>query len=378
MTKDLPMASQPIVTLEGVAKNYGTFTALHDIHFEIGAGEFVTLLGPSGCGKTTTLRLIGGFETADRGKVTLDGKDVTELPPYRRDVNTVFQDYALFPHMSVAENVAYGLSVRANRKPRAERDKRVIELLTLVGLQDKADRKPQQLSGGQRQRVAMARALVREPKVLLLDEPLSALDVKLREAMQVELKHLHQRLGITFLMVTHDQQEALVLSNRIAVMKGGRIAQIGSPSELYDRPASPYVADFIGAANLVDCTILGQTGNKIEVRMPDGSVIAGLSARDDVKLAAGAAGLVAIRPERLQIGSAPQGAGKLSATVVDQLFHGGRFQLELRIEGSASPVFAEIQRATLAADGAVPSAGSRIDLHVAPVDVIVYPAEERE
>lgn len=368
------MALQPIVTLKGAAKSYGTFTALHDINLEIGAGEFVTLLGPSGCGKTTTLRLIGGFETADRGTIIIAGKDVTELPPYRRDVNTVFQDYALFPHMTVAENVAYGLTVRSNRRPRDERDRKVAEALQLVGLSDKAGRMPQQLSGGQRQRVAMARALVREPKVLLLDEPLSALDVKLREAMQVELKHLHQKLGITFLMVTHDQEEALVLSNRIAVMQGGRIAQIGSPSELYDRPATPYVADFIGAANLISGTSAGSEGSHVKVRLPDGTLIGGTAIRTDAGLREGKPVQIAIRPERLQL-TPMDGGTKIPATVVDQLFHGGRFQLETRISGRDEPVFVEVQRRSMAADGSVPQPGSQIALYVAPVDVLVYPAE---
>jgi len=368
------MALQPIVTLENVAKAYGTFTALHNINLEIGAGEFVTLLGPSGCGKTTTLRLIGGFETADSGRITLAGADVTQQPPYRRDINTVFQDYALFPHMTVAENVAYGLTVRANRKPPEERARRVREALSLVGLSDKADRMPQQLSGGQRQRIAMARALAREPKVLLLDEPLSALDVKLREAMQVELKHLHQKLGITFLMVTHDQQEALVLSNRIAVMKGGHIAQIGSPSELYDRPATPYVADFIGAANLVPATFLGSEGGFARIRMPDGAMLSGVAVGSGEKLREGEAALIAIRPERLRIGESRHGL-PLTAAVVDQLFHGGRFQLELRFDKVETPVFIDVHRASVADDGAVPQPGNRVPLSVAAPDVMVYAAE---
>ena len=198
------MTSNPIVALSGVTKSYGIFTALHATDLAIGEGEFVTLLGPSGCGKTTTLRVIGGFEHASSGLVEIAGKDVTGAPPYRRPVNTVFQDYALFPHMSVAENIGYGLSVKSNNVPAGERKKRVGQALEMVGLGGMANRRPGELSGGQRQRVAMARAIVRRPRVLLLDEPLSALDVKLREGMQVELKRLHRELGITFLMVTHD------------------------------------------------------------------------------------------------------------------------------------------------------------------------------
>ena len=371
------MALQPIVTLENVAKAYGTFTALHSINLEIGEGEFVTLLGPSGCGKTTTLRLIGGFETADSGRITLAGADVTQEPPYRRAVNTVFQDYALFPHMTVAENVAYGLTVRAGRKPPEERARRVQEALSLVGLADKAGRMPQQLSGGQRQRIAMARELARQPKVLLLDEPLSALDVKLREAMQVELKHLHQKLGITFLMVTHDQQEALVLSNRIAVMKGGHIAQIGSPSELYDTPATPYVADFIGAANLLPATYLGSDGTFARIRLSDGAQLSGVAIGSGKTLKEGDAALIAIRPERLSIGESQNGA-PLSATIADQLFHGGRFQLELRFDNVDKPVFIDVLRSSVAADGSVPQPGSRVSLSVAAPDVMVYAAEAVE
>ncbi|WP_334174527.1 ABC transporter ATP-binding protein [Pseudoxanthobacter sp.] len=363
------MALDPIVTLEGVAKTYGSFIALHDTNLSIGAGEFVTLLGPSGCGKTTTLRLIGGFESPNCGTIRIAGEDVTAKPAFRRPVNTVFQDYALFPHMSVLANVTYGLEVRSNRVPRAERHDRAIHALAMVGLADKADRMPGQLSGGQRQRVAMARALVRKPKVLLLDEPLSALDVKLREAMQVELKHLHKQLGITFLMVTHDQQEALVLSDRIIVMKQGRVAQIGSPAALYDRPESAYVADFIGATNLIDGTVSARAGGEAEVRLRDGSVVRGEAIG---ALAPGDAATAGVRPERLRL--AAEGEEGLAATVVDYLFHGGRVKLEVALAGAKRPVFMEMQR-TSAAGFSLPERGAGVRVVVAPQDVLVYPAE---
>ncbi|MEW6240945.1 MAG: ABC transporter ATP-binding protein [Chloroflexota bacterium] len=222
---------------------------MDNVSLEIGDGEFFSLLGPSGSGKTTCLRMIAGFDRPTSGNIYLYGQDVSDLPPYERDVNTVFQDYALFPHMSIGENIAYGLMVK--RVPRAEREKRVDEMLDLVRLPGFAARKPSQLSGGQRQRVALARALINHPKVLLLDEPLGALDLKLRQQMQVELKSIQKRVKITFIFVTHDQEEALTMSDRIAVFNQGRIEQIGAPSEIYERPASSFVAGFVGTSNLL-------------------------------------------------------------------------------------------------------------------------------
>lgn len=239
----------PIVNLTGVRKSYGRSSALETIDLQIMAGEFFTFLGPSGSGKTTTLRLIAGFETPDTGKIELNGADVASLPPYDRDVNTVFQDYALFPHMNLRENVAYGL--RAKHVPRAEAATRADEALEMVRLAEFAERKPAQLSGGQRQRVALARALVNRPLVLLLDEPLGALDLKLRHQMQTELKTLQKKTGITFVYVTHDQEEALSMSDRIAVFNRGRIEQIGSPFELYETPKTSFVADFLGLSNFL-------------------------------------------------------------------------------------------------------------------------------
>jgi putative spermidine/putrescine transport system ATP-binding protein len=242
----------PDVRLVGVRKAYGDVVAVDGVDLEIASGEFFTLLGPSGSGKTTTLRLIAGFERPDDGRIELAGRDVTGLPPYVRDVNTVFQDYALFPHMTVAENIAYGLRVKG--VPRRERRLRVDEILKVVQLPGLGDRKPVQLSGGQRQRVALARALVNHPQVLLLDEPLGALDLKLRQEMQIELKRIQRavrEVGITFVYVTHDQEEALTMSDRLAVFNKGRIEQVGTPADVYERPANEFVAGFVGASNVL-------------------------------------------------------------------------------------------------------------------------------
>jgi len=239
-----------VVRLSGVRKSFGDYVALTGIDLEIGAGEFFTLLGPSGSGKTTTLRLIAGFEAPDAGRIELDGQDVAYLPPHARDVNTVFQDYALFPHMSVLLNVAYGLEARGMTRRAAL--PLAGEALRMVQLEAMAARRPGQLSGGQRQRVALARAIVNRPKLLLLDEPLGALDLKLRQEMQVELKRIQRDVGLTFLYVTHDQEEALTMSDRIAVFDHGRIAQIGTPVEIYERPRTAYVAGFVGLSNMLE------------------------------------------------------------------------------------------------------------------------------
>ncbi|GAC1479912.1 MAG: ABC transporter ATP-binding protein [Candidatus Dormibacteria bacterium] len=246
-----PQASrQPIeVRLEGVRKSFGDVVAVAGVDLDVREGEFFSLLGPSGCGKTTCLRMIAGFEEPTSGRIMLKDRDVSHVPAYDRDVNTVFQDYALFPHMTVAENVEYGLLVKRIR--RAERGTRVAESLRMMRLERLGQRKPAELSGGQRQRVALARAIVNQPRVLLLDEPLGALDLKLRQAMQIELKSIQQRLGMTFIYVTHDQEEALTMSDRLAVMNQGRIEQVGSPAEVYERPATGFVAGFVGASNVL-------------------------------------------------------------------------------------------------------------------------------
>ena len=255
----MPPQAEIDVRVSGLRKRYGDVTAVDGVDLEIGRGEFFTMLGPSGSGKTTTLRVIAGFERPDEGTIELGGKDVSELPPYARDVNTVFQDYALFPHMTVQENVEYGLRVK--KVARGERRRRAGEALELVQLESYGGRKPAQLSGGQRQRVALARAIVNRPKALLLDEPLGALDLKLRQELQVELKRIQQELGITFVYVTHDQEEALTMSDRLAVFNDGKIEQIGAPAEVYEHPASEFIAGFVGVSN-----VLERDGRRFTVR----------------------------------------------------------------------------------------------------------------
>ena len=249
----MPPQRDVAIALEGVSKGFGKVAAVRNVTLAIEDGEFFSLLGPSGCGKTTTLRMIAGFEEPDEGRIVLQGKDVTSVPPNRRPVNMVFQQYALFPHMSIYDNVAFGLKVK--RVPRQEHRDRVLEMLRVVALEGLERRRPRQLSGGQQQRVALARALVNRPAALLLDEPLGALDVKLRKQMQLELKRIQAELGTTFVYVTHDQEEALAMSDRIAVMNGGRVEQIGRPREIYERPQSAFVADFIGSLNALDLKV---------------------------------------------------------------------------------------------------------------------------
>ena len=244
------MSETPDIRLRGLVKRFGDVTAVDAVDLDIARGEFFTMLGPSCSGKTTTLRMIAGFELPDEGTIELGGEDVSRLPPYDRDVNTVFQDYALFPHMTVAQNIEYGLRVRKVDKP--ERRRRVAEALEMVRLPELGGRKPGQLSGGQRQRVALARAIVNRPRVLLLDEPLGALDLKLRQEMQIELKRIQQDVGITFVYVTHDQEEALTMSDRVAVFNRGRIEQLGPPAEVYEHPASEFIAGFVGVSNVIE------------------------------------------------------------------------------------------------------------------------------
>lgn len=307
------MSAAPAISLRGLTKSFGAVSAVSELDLDIDEGEFFSLLGPSGSGKTTVLRMIAGFEPPTSGTISLFGKDVTADAPFDRDVNTVFQDYALFPHMSVIDNVAYGLRVRGIR--RAERLEKAREALRSVRLDGFADRKPGQLSGGQRQRVALARATVVEPKVLLLDEPLGALDLKLREQMQVELKELQRALGITFIFVTHDQEEALSLSDRIAVFSDGRIEQLGTPAEIYDGPTSAFVATFVGTSNV-------------------------FSAEESAELL-GRHGVAAIRPERIAIGAAdatPANASgshriRLSGTVREVIYLGTSTRVIVELAG---------------------------------------------
>jgi len=303
------------VELQGVSRLFGDFRAVDDVSFQVMAGEFLSLLGASGAGKSTVLRMIGGFDHPDTGVIRIGGTDVTPLPPYRRDVNTVFQHYALFPHMNVAENVAYGL--RQERVPTTERRTRVRDALDMVRLLPLSQRRPDQLSGGQQQRVALARALVKRPSVLLLDEPLGALDRRLRQQMQVELKLLQNELGLTFVFVTHDQEEALAMSDRIAVMRDGRIEQLGSPTELYDRPINAFAANFIGLQNFFEGRVDGSTGR---LEFDSGAAFTGERAAQGV--GAGERGLGAVRPENVQISATEPAAdtnkskGRVAAVVM--------------------------------------------------------------
>jgi spermidine/putrescine transport system ATP-binding protein len=285
------------VRLERVSKFFGDVAAVDDLSLDIAEGEFFSMLGPSGCGKTTTLRMIGGFEDPSVGTVYLGGRDVTDLPPYRRDVNTVFQSYALFPHLNVYENVAFGL--RRKKVNKGDIETRVRETMRLVDLEGFEERKPSQMSGGQQQRVALARALVNKPKVLLLDEPLGALDLKLRKQMQLELKRIQEEVGITFIYVTHDQEEAMTMSNRFAVMRHGKIEQIGPPETVYESPATEFVAGFLGASNLLDGELAGTQGDVTTVRLSSGQDIRMPAARvpSDIDTVV----KVGVRPEKISI-----------------------------------------------------------------------------
>ena len=310
------------ISFSGVSRHFGDVRAVDDVDLEIGAGEFFALLGPSGSGKTTCLRLIAGFEQPTAGTIAIFGSDATATPPYRRPVNTVFQDYALFPHLNVRDNVAYGLMVRGDGK--AARHAAAEEALALVALSGFGDRKPSALSGGQRQRVALARALVMQPKVLLLDEPLGALDLKLREQMQGELKTLQRQLGIAFVFVTHDQGEALSMADRVAVFNDGRIQQIGSPEDVYDRPETPFVADFVGASNVLPAEVVARlTGRKAPA---------------------------SLRPEAIRLGD-----GLLSGTVAGRAFLGSATRIEVMCDGLMVKVL-------LPKGAAVPDSGQTVAL----------------
>jgi putative spermidine/putrescine transport system ATP-binding protein len=310
------------VHLLGVVRRFGDVTAVDGIDLEVRDGEFFSMLGPSGSGKTTTLRMIAGFELPDAGRIELHGRDVTDIPPYDRDVNTVFQDYALFPHMTVGENVGYGLLVR--KVPKDERKRRVADALRMVRLEAFDARKPGQLSGGQRQRVALARALVNRPAVLLLDEPLGALDLKLRQEMQIELKSIQQEVGITFIYVTHDQEEALTMSDRLAVFNHGRIEQLGTPADVYERPATPFVAGFVGTSNL----IVGAVAEAI----------------------VGSEGTFTVRPEKIRLADPadPVAADEVSALghVAEVVYLGSDTKYIVRLDAGADLVVTQQNLAT--------------------------------
>jgi spermidine/putrescine transport system ATP-binding protein len=316
------------ISLEGVGKRFGSVVAVRETNLDIRDGEFFSMLGPSGCGKTTTLRMIAGFEVPDEGRVLLRGADVTNVPPNRRNVNTVFQHYALFPHMSVFDNISFGLELK--KVARGDRRERVAEMLRVVQLEGMEKRKPQQLSGGQQQRVALARALVNRPAALLLDEPLGALDVKLRKQMQLELKRIQTELGTTFVYVTHDQEEALTMSDRIAVMNGGDIEQVGDPKEIYEHPLTPFVADFVGSLNAFDLRV---------DEVADGFAIMRVNERERIVVPTGPSTRAgdelraAVRPERVRIeprdGRPPEGGSLVDGTVAELVYLGGLTQFHV-------------------------------------------------
>lgn len=307
-----------MIKIEKLTKIFGmgpsAFTALTDIDVQIAENEFFTLLGPSGCGKTTLLRSIAGFVDPTSGSLTINGEDILAKPPYERPVNTVFQNYALFPHMTVAENIGFGLEML--NRPKKEVRAVVAEMLELVQMTHLADRRTSQISGGQQQRVALARALAPKPKVLLLDEPLSALDFKLRKEMQIELKRLQHETGITFIFVTHDQEEALTMSDRIAVMSGGRILQIGGPRDIYDHPAERFVADFIGDTNFVSAELISVEGGEAQVRLPSGKSIAARNVENGPRTGAIT---IAVRPEHATLGKA---GGLIEGTLKNIVYFG--------------------------------------------------------
>jgi spermidine/putrescine ABC transporter ATP-binding subunit len=313
------MTQPPLVAIEGVTKTYGRITAVDNVSLAIPRNAFFALLGPSGCGKTTLLRMLGGFEHSTSGRILIDGEDMAGVQPNRRPVNMVFQSYAVFPHMTVAANIAYGLKVTG--VPKAAIGPRVEEAIAMVRLDGMADRKPDQLSGGQRQRVALARALIKRPKLLLLDEPLSALDKKLREEMQLELVRLQTEVGITFIIVTHDQEEALGMASEIAVMKDGRILQIAPPRQLYEHPTRRFVAEFIGASNSFPCEVLAVEGQQARVRSPLLGEIVVERAAPDVT-----AGTLVVRPEKVRMDFStpePQHGEVLIKSTIDQIAYFG-------------------------------------------------------
>ena len=330
-----------IVSLRNVEKWYGNNHVVKDMNLEIEEGEFLTLLGPSGCGKTTTLRMIAGFEDATEGSIEVQGVRVEEKEPFQRDVNTVFQNYSLFPHMTVYDNVAYGPTIR--KMPKDEIRRRVTEMLELVQMANYEKRKPEALSGGQKQRIAIARALINNPRVLLLDEPLGALDLKLRKQMQIELKRLQKKLGITFVYVTHDQEEAMTMSDRIAVMRDGVILQMGAPMEIYARPETRFVADFIGESNVLEGRVTGVKEGVLSVETPAGGVQCwgqGFGVGDAL--------CVAIRPEYLRISREPVDGFSLPATVKDFIYMGALIKTSLDLKNGQ-----EVKLSRLEADSSL-------------------------
>jgi spermidine/putrescine transport system ATP-binding protein len=356
------------VRLERVSKLFGDVAAVDDLSLDIAEGEFFSMLGPSGCGKTTTLRMIGGFEEPSSGTVYLGGRDVTDLPPYRRDVNTVFQSYALFPHLDVYENVAFGLHrKKVEKKDIADRVREVMNLVDLMGFER---RKPSQMSGGQQQRVALARALVNKPKVLLLDEPLGALDLKLRKQMQLELKRIQQEVGITFIYVTHDQEEAMTMSDRFAVMRHGKIEQIGAPEEVYESPATEFVAGFLGASNLLNGDLKETVDGLTSIKLDTGEVVQAKTDRIERDL--GPSVRVGVRPEKITImpddGNPGSNRNSITGLLRMSTYIGVNYQFKVDgPDGTELTVYVQ----NLGAAGSQPSPGQQVRLEWLPEHTFV-------
>ena len=358
-------AGRGSVELSNITKRFGTMTAVDNVSLSIGAGEFMALLGPSGCGKTTCLRMIAGFEQPDEGRVFISGEQVAGVSAHKRDVNTVFQNYSLFPHMSVLDNVAFG--PRSLGADKAEARRRAQEMLDVVRLSDFGSRKPSQMSGGQQQRVALARALVNKPSALLLDEPLAALDLKLRQAMQLELKRIQREVGITFIFVTHDQEEALTMSDRIAVMSQGRVEQVGTPEEIYAEPSTIFVAGFIGSANLLPATVVGVTEDTVDARIA-GTTVA-TSARSGRSFSVGQAVTVMLRPERASLDEQERpGRSGLWTTVTNRVFHGASSDVHVRTD-QGTELVADLE----ADDGLSCRIDERLFLSWAPGGIYILP-----
>lgn len=369
--RDRCICMSDILQLRNLHKTYpGDITAVAGLSLEVRQGEFITLLGPSGCGKTTTIRLIAGFEEPDSGSVILEGEDITSVPPYQRNVNTVFQEYALFPHLTIYQNVLYGL--QRTGLPKKEIAKRAAEALEMVELQSKTSQHPHMLSGGQKQRVALARALVCNPKILLLDEPLSALDAKLREAMQVELKTLHESIGLTFILVTHDQTEAMVMSDRVVIMDQGTIVQIGQPSDLYERPVSSYVANFIGTSNFLKGVVTEANSDLVTICTSKTAVRV---RTNGCVFRSGQEVVLCIRPEKIFLlpeeTPAREDLSVIPGVLADYYFHGNFVRYRIEIDGEES-FFVDSQLDRSLRQAGIPPVGSRLLLGFHPDSSIIF------